>query len=126
MDTHWMESGASSGDELVTHAERHAAIIENFLNRLSPGVGSSGLVGDASSRLKPVAATKLGKSRGFPSLRGRGSAVAEWTKPDLNYYRHRVTDEQIAALNAGDLRVKRVHREMAQRYGELIRSYQTN
>lgn len=41
---------------------------------------------------------------------------------DLRYYRRRATEEQIAALGCNDLRVKRVHTEMAGRYREIVRT----
>ena len=41
---------------------------------------------------------------------------------DLRYYRRRVTEEQIAALESQDVRVKRVHTEMAGRYRDIVRT----
>jgi hypothetical protein len=41
---------------------------------------------------------------------------------DLKYSRRRATEERIAALKSSDFRVRRVHLEMADRYGELIRN----
>jgi hypothetical protein len=40
---------------------------------------------------------------------------------DQRYYRRRVTEEQIAALESEDARVSRVHTEMAGRYRDLVR-----
>jgi hypothetical protein len=41
---------------------------------------------------------------------------------DRAYYRRRVTEEQIAALGSEDVRVRRVHSEMAGLYRDRVRS----
>ena len=40
---------------------------------------------------------------------------------DLSYYRQRASEERTAALNSRDLRVRRVHAEMAVLYEERVR-----
>ena len=40
---------------------------------------------------------------------------------DLSYYRRRASEERTAALNSRDLRVRRVHIEMAERYEDRVR-----
>jgi hypothetical protein len=40
---------------------------------------------------------------------------------DLSYFRRRASEERTAALNARDLRVRRVHCEMAERYEDRVR-----
>ena len=39
---------------------------------------------------------------------------------DLSYYRRRASEERTAALNSRDLRVRRAHVEMAERYEERV------
>lgn len=41
---------------------------------------------------------------------------------DLSYYRRRASEERTAALNSRDLRVRRVHAELADRYEERVRA----
>jgi two-component sensor histidine kinase len=40
---------------------------------------------------------------------------------DLSYYRRRASEERTAALNSRDMRVRRAHTEMAERYEERVR-----
>jgi hypothetical protein len=40
---------------------------------------------------------------------------------DLSYFRRRASEERTAALNARDLRVRRVHVELAERYEARVR-----
>ena len=48
-------------------------------------------------------------------------AGATPTKGDRNYFRLRCAQEQEAAREARDTRVRLVHLEMAERYGALVR-----
>ncbi len=41
---------------------------------------------------------------------------------DLSYYRRRASEERTAALNTRDVRVRKVHNEMAERYEERVRA----
>lgn len=43
------------------------------------------------------------------------------TTNDLSYFRRRASEERTAALNSRDLRVRRVHIELAERYEERVR-----
>ena len=45
---------------------------------------------------------------------------------DLSYYRRRASEERTAALNSRDLRVRRAHIEMAERYEERVRGMATH
>ena len=40
---------------------------------------------------------------------------------DLSYFRKRASEERTAALNARDVRVRKAHSEMAERYEERVR-----
>lgn len=45
---------------------------------------------------------------------------------DLSYYRRRASEERTAALNTRDLRVRRVHLELAERYEQRVREMAVN
>jgi hypothetical protein len=45
---------------------------------------------------------------------------------DLSYYRRRASEERTAALNSRDIRVRRVHMELAERYESRVRGMATH
>jgi hypothetical protein len=57
------------------------------------------------------------------SQRGIGLQVAAPpTEADLDYLRSRAAHERVAAAQAQDIRARRVHLEMAERYGIFVRA----
>ncbi len=110
-------------DEWRTQADRFASMAAQLDSYPHLNTSFTALARDALVRAEHGRWPKLGEMREPDmSRKGHGDRGRAPGKPDLKYYRRRVTEEKAAALQASDLRVSRVHCEMARRYGDLVRS----
>lgn len=107
----WLEE-ASRFDKMALHFDHHPQLNASF----------RALARDALVRAKDGRLTEAQVVRGTDWLHPqRRHPVARPTSSDVEYFRRRTIQEQTAALRSRDLRVRRVHLEMAERYRALSR-----
>ena len=109
-----------SGQQWLDEAHRFEKMAELFSHRHQLNASFSALARDAMVRAKdgrPAAARVMrtgGWSRHVPALAVRPDG------PDVDYFRRRVQEELASARAATDIRVARVHLELADRYRARI------
>ena len=107
----WLEE-ASRFDKMALHFDHHPQLNASF----------RALARDALVRAKDGRLTEAQVVRGTHWLHPHGRhRAAHPTCSDAEYFRRRTAQEQRAAQQSRDFRVRRVHLEMAERYRALSR-----
>jgi hypothetical protein len=109
---------AWSAEQWLDEADRFERMAERFHDHPQLNASFKALARDALARSNPAPAKPIEQLPEYDWSRLRRTAVRP-TRADLAYFRLRKMQEQTAALEAHDVRVRRVHLEMADRYRVL-------
>ena len=121
MDACHMRWDNRSAEQWIEEAGRFEKMAERFDQHPQLRASFAALARDARARVVGgrVSADQSLENYDWSRLR-RVDAKASGSS-DLDYYRLRASSERAAAHEARDMRVRRVHLEMAERYQSLIR-----
>ena len=118
MHAHHSEWDGRSAEQWLEQAGRFEKLAKRLDDRPQLNASFSALAQDARKRAKDGRTASQDCHLG--DIGQQTSTPA--TEADLDYFRSRAAHEKMAAAQADDVRVRRVHLEMAQRYGILIRA----
>ena len=111
-----------SREEWLEEASRFEKMAERFHQHPQLNASFSALARDAIVRAKDGRPTEARVVAGTAWREAQCTAGADQSaNSDSEYFRHRETQERLAASQSDDLRVRRVHLEMAMRYGALVK-----
>ncbi len=111
-----------SAEQWLEDALRFEKMAHRFVHHPQLNASFGALAHDARLRSEhgPLPANET--SRVPPSRAAGGADSARHSSRDLEYFRWRAAKERTAALQSRDLRVRRAHLEMAERYAGRIRA----
>lgn len=110
-----------SREEWLEEASRFERMAERFHHHPQLTASFSALACDAIVRAKDGRPAEARLVAGADWREGQCAAAAEPSaSSDSEYFRHRATQELMAARQSCDLRVRRVHLELAMRYRALV------
>ena len=107
-----------SAGQWLDAAERFERMAQRFHDHPQLNASFKALARDALARSSPARGNPV-KQLPECDCSGRRRTPVPPTSADLSYFRLRGIQEQTAALEARDVRVRRVHFEMADRYRAL-------
>jgi len=110
-----------TAEQWLDDAGRFERMAERFNRHPHLNASFSALARDARTRAVKGPASARQSLQDYDWSRIRRLEAKAWTTDDLDYFRMRAASERVAAEHARDMRVRRVHLEMAERYGALIR-----
>ena len=108
-----------STEQWLDEAGRFQRMAERFHDHPQLNASFKALARDALARSNPAPAKPIQQLPEYDWSRLRRTDAVPPTPADLAYFRLRRMQEQTAALEALDVRVRRVHLEMADRYRAL-------
>lgn len=121
MDAHQTPWDDWPAEQWLEEALRFEKMAHRFVHHSHLNASFGALARDARRRAGPRLPPAIEESRA-PCSRAANSAAPNGHMKDLDYFRRRAAEEQTAAVGSRDLRVRRVHREMAERYAGRIRA----
>jgi hypothetical protein len=116
MDAHHTRWDDWSAEQWLEEALRFEKMARRFMHRPKLNASFDSLARDARRRAGPQA------WHGRHSRPANGTEPSRHTSKDLDYFHRRAAEERTAAVRSSDLRVRRVHLEMAERYAGLVRA----
>lgn len=120
MDAHHMRWDNRSAEQWLEEAGRFEKMAERFDQNPELNASFAALARDARTRAIDRPGSVRQSLEEFDWSRIRRNGVKPADASDLDYYRMRASTERAAASNARDVRVRRVHLELAERYQAFI------
>jgi hypothetical protein len=122
MDAHQTRWDDWSAEQWLEEALRFEKMAHRFVHHPQLNASFGALARDARRRAGPGLLHANGTSR-VPHLPpANGTDPNRHMSTDFDYFRRRAAEERTAAVESRDLRVRRVHLEMAKRYAGFVRT----